>query len=749
MSNTWFVIVMIALVFAGPAGQAFEWHWVNPLPQGNSIYGGWTSPDGEIFLVGEGGTVARGRDDAWNVIQLPGISSRLQAIHGTSSDNVFAVGYDGAIARWDGTVWRQMDSTTTANLDSVWALADGTVYVGGGIYPNLGFVLRWDGADWTHIPCEEFMGEIYDLWAAPDGAVFGAGSWSTFIRIDDGQITVLTPPPGDWELAGIWGFSSADIYVAGQDLLDDGMTLFHWDGELWTEIASVAGQMWGINGDLWGSSPHNIYIAGNNSVIYHWDGAVCATLETPSWTYINALVPLTGDSVLAAGEQGSMYSCAGNVVTPVSTGTTASIHCLWGFAADDIIFGTDGPDILQWNGEHLCPMPRTATAAVNGIWAFSRHELLAISFDADSETGMIEVWDGTQWKIAYNSTGFEPVSAAGLDNGEAVIAGRNGSLLRGKETDWSLMPNPGVDRIKEVTGRSYDNLYLITDPFRPPAQIWQWNGVDWTMVWSDAAVSLYDIWLAPDGVLLAAGLRREGTASYPLVLTWDGLEWREDVFTEYRGGFYDIFGATGTDYCVCGPSQRLFYHEVDGWRQEPLPCAGSVRRCWEFDSGEALVARGTSIMLKTEAPEAPTPTPVPTPQFTPTPDVTPEPECHALGVELSMPAHYFSPGDPCGLVAEICNPGLPLPATLLVAVLDVGGHYFFYPSWREYSGADIDYEVLAEVGSGLTSRTLIPAFMWPTGAGAADDLAFFAALIHSDTAVLVGTMGSWTFGFGA
>ena len=48
MSNTWFVIVMIALVFAGPAGQAFEWHWVNPLPQGNSIYGGWTSPDGEI-----------------------------------------------------------------------------------------------------------------------------------------------------------------------------------------------------------------------------------------------------------------------------------------------------------------------------------------------------------------------------------------------------------------------------------------------------------------------------------------------------------------------------------------------------------------------------------------------------------------------------------------------------------------------------------------------------------------------------
>ncbi|MBN2055165.1 DUF1565 domain-containing protein [bacterium] len=68
--------------------------------------------------------------------------------------------------------------------------------------------------------------------------------------------------------------------------------------------------------------------------------------------------------------------------------------------------------------------------------------------------------------------------------------------------------------------------------------------------------------------------------------------------------------------------------------------------------------------------------------------------------------------------------GNPLPVTDgdLYCVLDVYGVYFFHPSWTQ----DLQAEILS-IPAGAGSNTVLD-FTWPMGAGAADDLAFYAVL---------------------
>jgi len=116
-----------------------------------------------------------------------------------------------------------------------------------------------------------------------------------------------------------------------------------------------------------------------------------------------------------------------------------------------------------------------------------------------------------------------------------------------------------------------------------------------------------------------------------------------------------------------------------------------------------------------------------------------------------MPSHRFSPADEVWLTAAVCNPDAPLIDVPFFALLDVYGSYWFYPSWCAYPGdcAAGDYQTLAEVPSGLTELPVIPSFIWPeTGAGAADGLHFYAALVDVEAGALIGDVGTWEFGYG-
>ena len=143
-------------------------------------------------------------------------------------------------------------------------------------------------------------------------------------------------------------------------------------------------------------------------------------------------------------------------------------------------------------------------------------------------------------------------------------------------------------------------------------------------------------------------------------------------------------------------------------------------------------------------PGIPTPTPTPQPA-TPTPAPTPTPTvapCTSLGCSIAMPSTDCGPGDTCSCTLTICNPGTTTyPAVPVFAVLDVYGSYFFAPSFSTFD------HYIRDVAPGTTQLDVLPGFTWPSGAGNAQNILWYAAMTNAEMTTLFGDLDTFTFGW--
>lgn len=98
---------------------------------------GVTSVGGELWIVGERGTVLRGSPGSFEEIDL-GTESSLWAVAAASPSEIYVVGSNGKAWRTDGTDWTELPTGVDNNLYSITISADGKVFAGG----NRGALLR-------------------------------------------------------------------------------------------------------------------------------------------------------------------------------------------------------------------------------------------------------------------------------------------------------------------------------------------------------------------------------------------------------------------------------------------------------------------------------------------------------------------------------------------------------------------------------------------------------------------------------
>ncbi len=151
-------------------------------------------PDGKLYAGGDfttpGGTyghVAVWDGESWSPLGA-GLDGNVYALHWTPDGLLVAGGdFPGAVAAWNGVVWRQYG---TLERDSgspvVYALAthpDGTLYAGGNIDRADGQLLpdrlaQWNGYTWFPLDGDFPITSVASLWVDSDGTLtFGsAGS---------------------------------------------------------------------------------------------------------------------------------------------------------------------------------------------------------------------------------------------------------------------------------------------------------------------------------------------------------------------------------------------------------------------------------------------------------------------------------------------------------------------------------------------------------------------------------------------
>ncbi len=107
-----------------------------------------------------------------------------------------------------------------------------------------------------------------------------------------------------------------------------------------------------------------------------------------------------------------------------------------------------------------------------------------------------------------------------------------------------------------------------------------------------------------------------------------------------------------------------------------------------------------------------------------------------------MPSDDFRAGDPCSCTVTICNPGETSLGTLPVfAILDVYGTYFFAPDFSSFNYFSMD------IVPGIQTIDILPSFEWPSGAGSATGINWYAGITDEGISHIIGDFGFWSFGW--
>ncbi|HET9514395.1 MAG TPA: hypothetical protein VFO95_10765, partial [Gemmatimonadales bacterium] len=127
------------------------------------------------------------------------------------------------------------------------------------VVPAAGGPLRWSTAleGQTDVT---FLG----LWMDPSGAGLVVGQRGTVFSTGDGSTWQPVPVPTGADLLGVWGSSPSNVYVAG----DSGVIL-HYDGAGWTRVDTGSGLLL----DVWGLDPDHVYAIGPGTVLEQSGGS--------------------------------------------------------------------------------------------------------------------------------------------------------------------------------------------------------------------------------------------------------------------------------------------------------------------------------------------------------------------------------------------------------------------------------------------------------------------------------------------
>ena len=237
----------------------------------------------------------------------------------------------------------------------------------------------------------------------------------------------------------------------------------------------------------------------------------------------------------------------------------------------------------------------------------------------------------------------------------------------------------------------------------------------------------------------------------------------EITYSNIQGEYQGEGNISADPLFVSGPWGN--YHLSEAGQQPDSPCinAGSdlaENICFELPDGEICLdelTTRTDLVTDTETVNmgrhyppvtpTPTPTPSPTPTSTTPPTYTPPPtpECTTLGCKIYMPSNYYRSGDLCYCYLGVCNPTQTTYSNIPVfVILDVYGTYYFAPSFTDY-----DHYPATSIYPGLSSIEVLPQFNWPSGAGSASGIFWYAAMLTQDFSDLFGELDPWEFGWGS
>ncbi len=537
-------------------------------PFSQTLYAVWAGGVNDIFVTGNT-EIYHWDGNEWTAFPLPRRANvaRIFDLAGSSRTQLYGVGENSAVWRYDGNRWTQvyssgLDRGYSGRQEGVWARGDTVVTAG-------------HGSAWND-----------DAWGGQIMVSTNAGK--DFTR------TLSTGPAMTREFWDVSGTSTADLWVVGFDERTDtertrAVVLHSTDaGATWDEqIHGDEGHRY--YGGVW-AEPGRVIVGGGHINIStgRWEALLMESTDggetwNETWfavpgknRYVREVWGTPGGTLHAVGSDGSTFINTGSGWRDVTGAATASLTGLHGTGGEAWAVGVYGAVVRYRGGAwSAVDLQATATGTLRSVWGSSATDVYAVGHRPGpnaAEQSVLMHNDGTTWSTvlpAADSTEYADVWGSGASDvyvvGHRLNAGGDatGMIWHYDGGGWTATPLAGTDRrlttvwgsgpgdvwaLGRQTGASGDEVVIL-------------HSTDGGQSWSTSAVSgvpageahVLDAWGSGPGNVYAVGyaIPTGATVASSMVLRYNGSAWTATT-EEDRVRLSGVWGAGAGDVHVVG-----------------------------------------------------------------------------------------------------------------------------------------------------------------------------------------------------
>jgi hypothetical protein len=281
----------------------------------------WGVDSKTVYTVGDRGTILQYKEGVWTAM-ASGATENLKGIWGSAPDNIFSVGgsttYDAqtyeyhstyAILHYDGSAWTTMEMGASVDLNALWGSSANNIYAVG----ENGVILHYDGKAWSRVESPTTQ-ELCAIGGSSATAIHACGE--DLITFDGNTWTILEKPyDADVYYSkyhGIWASPDATLWAVGQETQYKknayGKSIRYTHGA-WKRETLGDFFEWDAPGctswnDISGISATNIFIAGSYGYLAHYNGGHVAVLDSGTSKKLNGVWASPDGHVFVVGESG-------------------------------------------------------------------------------------------------------------------------------------------------------------------------------------------------------------------------------------------------------------------------------------------------------------------------------------------------------------------------------------------------------------------------------------------------------------
>ncbi len=549
--------------------SADGWCWENPTPQGNGLNAVWGTGASNVYAVGDNGTVLRWDGSSWSA-ETSGTTAKLTSIWGSSASDIWIAG-ESILLHGNGSTWTEdAYGTTNCCWAGIWASGPSDVWAVGE-----GIVVRWNGSAW---------GPVAGAPTGVNNAVWGTSATNVFIADLNTAISHWNGTAWSSDATGgtrgfwaLWGTGPGDVWAGGMN------DVAHYDGSTWTATPLTTTRRLGV----WGTSATNVWTVGGtpsywapnfDGSIQHWDGS---TWTTPL-DNVESLMGTWGSgagNAWAVGAVGAAYHWAGaSWSNSTASASAQDLKGVWAESPGDV-WAVGNATLLHSNGSGWTPSTST-TETLNGVWASAANDAWTVG-----NGGAILHWNGTTWSAKTSGTGVNLNAVGGTGPSDAWAVGDNGTIVHWTSA-WAGTPSDTGNTLYAVWAVSPTDAWAGGDN----GTLVRWNGTGWASATSSTTYSIFGLWGTASNDVWAVTYKGS-------VLHWNGSAWSAETFVTY-GNLNGVWGSATNDIWAAGDYGSLVHWDGSSWTAMAAGTGNPFYGVSGAGAADVWVVGGTGTILR-------------------------------------------------------------------------------------------------------------------------------------------------------